>query len=61
MDVPDACIVDICGGRKLYLLLPVDTDADVSGVYLSGDEESLIYHGETRETFLLRCNAIASP
>ena len=54
-------IVDVCGGRELYLILPMDADASVSVVYLPGDEESLIYHSKTGEPFLLRCNAIASP
>ena len=61
MDVPNERIVDIRGGSELYLVLPLDADADVWVVYLSEDGESLIYHSETGEPFLLRCNAAASP
>ena len=61
MDVPDKRVVDIRGGRELYLILPLDADATVSVVHLSDDEESLIYHSETGDPFLLRCNAVASP
>ena len=59
--VPDERIVDVRGGRELYLILPMDADANVFVVHLSEDEESLIYHGEMGEPFLLRCNAVASP
>ena len=59
--IPDERIVDVLGGRELYLILPMDADAGVSVVYLSDDEESLIYHSETGEPFLLRCNAVTSP
>ena len=59
--VPDERVVDVRGGRELYLILPLDAEASVSVVYLSGDEESMIYHSETGEPFLLRCNAAASP
>lgn len=61
MDVPDERVVEIPGGRELYLILPLDADATVSVVHLSDDEESLIYHSETGDPFLLRCNAIPSP
>lgn len=60
-DIPDERIVDIRGGRELYLILPLDADAAVSVVQLDGDQERLIYHSETGEPFLLRCNAVASP
>ena len=59
--VPDERIVDVRGGRELYLILPLDADASVSVVYLTEGEESLIYHSETGEPFLLRCNAVVSP
>ena len=61
MDVPDERVVDIRGGKQLYLILPLDADATVSVVHLSDDEENLIYHSETGEPFLLRCNAVPSP
>ena len=61
MDVPDERVVEIIGGQELYLILPLDADATVSVVHLSDDEENLIYHRETGEPFLLRCNAIPSP
>lgn len=61
MGVPDERVVEIIGGQELYLILPLDADATVSVVHLSDDEEKLIYHNETGEPFLLRCNAIPSP
>jgi len=61
MDVPDERVVDIRGGKQLYLILPLDADATVMVVYFSQDEEMLVYYSETGEPFLLRCNAIASP
>ncbi|MBE5800409.1 MAG: hypothetical protein E7321_10765 [Clostridiales bacterium] len=61
MDVPDERVVEIIGGQELYLILPMDADATVSVVHLSDDEENLIYHSETGEPFLLRCNAAPSP
>lgn len=61
MDVPDERVVDIRGGRELYLILPMDADAAVSVVYLGGEEESVVYDSETGEPFLLRCNAASSP
>ena len=61
MDVPDERVVDIRGGKQLYLILPLDAEATVSVVHLSDDEENLIYHSETGEPFLLRCNAAPSP
>ena len=61
MDVPDERVVDIRGGRELYLILPMDADAAVSVVYLGGEEENVVYDSETGEPFLLRCNAASSP
>ena len=61
MDVPDERVVEIIGGRELYLVLPLDADATVSVVHLTDEEENLIYHSETGEPFLLRCNAVVSP
>ena len=61
VSVPDERIVEIRGGRELYLILPMDADATVFVVHASGDEERLIYYGQTGEPFLLRCNAAASP
>ena len=61
MDVPDERVVDIRGGKQLYLILPLDADATVSVVHLSDEGENLIYHSETGEPFLLRCNAAPSP
>ena len=61
MEIPDERVVEIIGGRELYLILPMDADAMVSVVHLSDDEENLIYHSETGEPFLLRCNAAPSP
>lgn len=61
IDVPDERVLEILGGRELYLILPLDAEATVSVVHLSDDEESLIYHNETGEPFLLRCNAVPSP
>lgn len=61
MEIPDERVVEIIGGQELYLILPMDADATVSVVHLSDDEENLIYHSETGEPFLLRCNAILSP
>ena len=61
MEIPDERVVEIIGGQELYLILPMDADAMVSVVHLSDDEENLIYHSETGEPFLLRCNAVASP
>ena len=61
MDVPDERVVDIRGGKQLYLILPLDADATVSVVHLSDEGENLIYYSETGEPFLLRCNAAPSP
>ena len=61
MDLPDERVVEIRGGQELYLILPMDADAIVSVVYLSEDEETLIYESETGDPFLLRCNAAPSP
>ena len=61
VSIPDARIVDVRGGRELYLILPLDADATVLVAHLSDDEENLIYYSETGEPFLLRCNAIPSP
>ena len=61
MDVPDERVVEIIGGHELYLILPLDADAAVSVVYLSDDEETVIYQSETGDPFLLRCNAAPSP
>jgi len=61
MDVPDERVVDIRGGKQLYLILPLDADATVMVVYFSEDEEKLVYYSEKGEPFLLRCNAVASP
>ena len=61
MDVPDERVVDVRGGKQLYLILPMDADATVMVVYFSQDEEKLIYYSETGDPFLLRCNAVASP
>lgn len=61
MEVPDERVVDIRGGKQLYLILPMDADATVMVVYFSQDEEKLIYYSETGDPFLLRCNAVASP
>ena len=61
MDVPDERVVEIIGGRELYLILPIDSDATVLVMHLSDDEESVIYHSKTGEPFLLRCNAAPSP
>ena len=59
--IPDERIVDVHGGKELYLILPLDAEASVSVVYLSDEDESLIYHSETGEPLLLRCNAVNSP
>ena len=61
LSVPDERVVDIRGGKELYLILPLDAEASVSIVYMGEDEESLIYYSETGEPFLLRCNAVNSP
>ena len=61
MEIPDERVVEIIGGQELYLILPMDADATVSVVHLSDDGENLIYHSETGEPFLLRCNAAPSP
>ena len=61
MDVPDERVVDIRGGKQLYLILPLDADATVMVVHFSEDGEKLVYYSETGDPFLLRCNAAASP
>ena len=61
MDVPDERVVDIRGGKQLYLILPLDEDATVMVVHFSEDGEKLVYYSETGDPFLLRCNAAASP
>ena len=61
MNVPDERVVDIRGGKQLYLILPLDADATVMVVHFSEDEEKLVYYSETGDPFLLRCNAAASP
>ena len=61
MEVPDERVVDINGGRELYLILPMDANATVLVVNFADGEEKLVYYSETGDPFLLRCNAVSSP
>ena len=63
MTLPDEQIIDIIGGRHLFLIVPSDEYAYVSVSRLqlgadgfTGNEEEVLYESMTGEPFLLRCN-----
>jgi len=66
--VSDENIVEIAGGRELYLIIPTDEAAMISINELAPPENGqpakfkrVIYHGEDGKPFLLRCNASETP
>lgn len=63
MAIPDERIIEIIGGKQLYLIIPSDEYASVTVDRLqlgvdgfTGNVEEVLYESETGEPFLLRCN-----
>lgn len=63
MTMPDERIVEIVGGRHLFLIIPSDEYAYVTVGRLqlgadgfTGNVEEILYESKTGEPFLLRCN-----
>jgi len=68
LSVPDENIVEVAGGKDLYLIIPADEAAAVSVNELTPPESGqparfkrVIYHSTNGKPFLLRCNASETP
>jgi len=66
--VPEENIVEVAGGRELYLIIPADEAAAVSINELTPPTDTqpakfkrVIYHDTNGKPFLLRCNASETP
>ena len=66
--VPDENIVEIAGGKELYLIIPADEAAGISVNELTPPEDGeparfkrIVYRSANGKPFLLRCNASETP